>query len=326
MLGAVGPAPPLPAFRAGCSQVTMVQGGLQRLRQVAQQVGTSSSLAAGAASTSPEDSTRAVVGAALRAKLGAYERSGQADGKGISSGIGGATADERPSRRYGLSTRDNTPVPQTNSFGVSTVIPGLGILPRKVRTAAEAAKRVRSDGAVILTGLSSPAAGGDAFFEVASSLPQEIFGEELLAATPPVSVGIPHKNNAAEMRAYYSQNWGKEIESALPPWEPNCAHTDGEAYGDRMPPYLFLLFAHQSADGGENALVDSYGVVDAMTHDSELGKPDPCHQFSHNAIMWLIRGLPCLLFLTTGVVVHSYLSNDGRQASDSAGGSDTVRA
>jgi hypothetical protein len=223
----------------------------------------------GASGTEPQHT---VIGAALRAKLGAYEASGQAEGKGISAGVG-VSAGGRSSR-YGMSTRDNTPVPETNSFGVSTVIPGLGILPRKVRTAAEAAERVRSDGAVILTGLSSAIEGGDAFFDVASSLPQEIFGEELLAATPPVSVGIPHKSNAEEMRAYYTENWGTEIESALPPWEPNCAHTDGEAYGDRFPPYLFLLFAHQSADGGENALVDSYGVVDAMARDPGLGELD----------------------------------------------------
>ena len=222
-----------------------------------------------------------MTGAALRAKLGAYEGSGQADGKGISAGIG-VSADGVRSSRYGLSTRDNTPVPETNSFGVSTVIPGLGILPRKVRTAAEAAERVRSDGAVILTGLSSAIEGGDAFFDVASSLPQEIFGEELLAATPPVSVGIPHKSNAAEMREYYTENWGKEIQSALPPWEPNCAHTDGEAYGDRFPPYLFLLFAHQSADGGENALVDSHGVVDAMARDPGLGELDSLTRLSKN--------------------------------------------
>lgn len=229
-----------------------------RLHQVAQQ------LSSGVASES-------LLGAALRAKLGAYEDSGQAEGKGISAGVGANTGDRS---RYQLSTRHNTPVPATNSFGVSTVIPGLGILPRKVRTAAEAVERVRSDGAVILTGLSSQMGGGDAFFDVASSLPTELFGDNLLAATPPVSVGIPHKQNAAEMRAHYSDNWGKEIESALPPWEPNCAHTDGEAYGDRFPPYLFLLFAHQSADGGENGLVDSYGVVDAMARDPGLGELD----------------------------------------------------
>lgn len=236
---------------------------VDRLRQIQQQM---------AASHAPSESTEALVGAALRAKRGAYERSGQAEGRGISAGIGGGV-DERPSR-YRLSTRDNTPVPETNSFGVSTVIPGLGILPRKVGTAKEAAERVRSDGAVILTGLASAAGGADAFFDAACCLPQEIFGDELLAATPPVSVGIPYKNNAAEMRAYYTENWGKEIESALPPWQPNCAHTDGEAYGDRFPPYLFLLFARQSSDGGENALVDSYGVVDAMARDPGLGEPE----------------------------------------------------
>ena len=264
-------------------------GGVPRLREIAQHVGAASS--GMAAASSHGQSTEAVVGAALRAKLGAYEESGQAEGKGISAGIG-VSAGGRSSR-YGLSTRDNTPVPSTNSFGVPTVIPGLGILPRKVRTAAEAAERVRSDGAVILTGLSSAAGGGDAFFDVASSLPQEIFGEQLLAATPPVSVGIPHKSNAAEMRAYYTENWGKEIESALPPWEPNCAHTDGEAYGDRFPPYLFLLFAHQSADGGENALVDSYGVVDAMARDPGLGELNSCCNFRKPQAQ-LTRDIRCL--------------------------------
>ena len=65
---------------------------------------------------------------------------------------------------------------------------------------------------------------------------------------PPASGGLAGKDNAAEMRAFYTENWGKPV-AAIPPWGPNCAHTDGEAYGDRFPPYLFLLFAHQDQDG-----------------------------------------------------------------------------
>jgi hypothetical protein len=38
----------------------------------------------------------------------------------------------------------------------------------------------------------------------------------------------------------------ERLPAGFQPWGPNCAHTDGEAYGDRFPPFLFLLFAHQS--------------------------------------------------------------------------------
>ena len=55
----------------------------------------------------------------------------------------------------GISTRANTPVPAVNSFGVSTVLPGYGILPKKVRTPQEAYECVKRDGAVILTGLTT---------------------------------------------------------------------------------------------------------------------------------------------------------------------------
>ena len=43
----------------------------------------------------------------------------------------------------------------------------------------------------------------------------------------------------------------------------------GEAYGDRFPPYLFLLFAHQSAEGGENAIVSSQFVVEEMARSGD---------------------------------------------------------
>ena len=84
--------------------------------------------------------------------------------------------------------------------------------------------------------------------------------------------------------------------AAFPPWGPNCAHTDGDAFGDLFPPFgehdrllvsvfsrwvalvtpmglcssLPALCAHQSADGGENALVDASFVLDEM----ERGPPE----------------------------------------------------
>jgi len=66
----------------------------------------------------------------------------------------------------GISTRANTPLPAVNSFGVSTVLPGYGILPKKVRTAAEALECVNRDGAVILTGLGTSDPTGAESFKV----------------------------------------------------------------------------------------------------------------------------------------------------------------
>jgi hypothetical protein len=190
-----------------------------------------------------------------------------------------------------VSTRDNTPAPPTNSFGVSSVLPGLGILPRKVHTVEEAVERLRSDGAVILTGLHTDGIvdrrrqddprgaeqftelrGNEPYHDTALALPHGLFGDALLAMTDPVSVGITHRPDATQRKAFLHEHWGSRAGSALPPWEPNCAHTDGEGYGERYPPYLFLLFGHQSEDGGENAIVDSYGLIDAMEHDPELAE------------------------------------------------------
>ena len=39
--------------------------------------------------------------------------------------------------------------------------------------------------------------------------------------------------------------------------------------GDRFPPYLFLLNVHQSAEGGENALVNSNFVVEEMERSGD---------------------------------------------------------
>lgn len=169
----------------------------------------------------------------------------------------------------GISTRANTPVPAVNSFGVSTVLPGYGILPKKVRTTAEALECVNRDGAVILTGLgTSDPTGAESFKDTALELPAQIFGDGLLAMAPPVSVGIGNKPDTKEHKQYLRENWGKPV-GPIMPWGPNCAHTDGEAYGDRYPSHLFLLFAHQSDQGGENAIVNSQYVIEEMARSGD---------------------------------------------------------
>lgn len=195
------------------------------------------------------------VGEILRSRAGAHARSLQS----------------RPGAdpRYGVSTRDNTPLPPIGAYGVSYVVPGCGILPRKVHTVAEAVERLRCDGAVILTGLQTHLDGLEAYRDAAEALPMQLFGKQLLASAPPVSVGVPGKDNADELRAFYAKHWGRPV-VAIPPWEPNCCHTDGEAYGDHFPPYFFLLFAHTCDGGGENAIVSSRYVVETMERDPQL--------------------------------------------------------
>lgn len=180
----------------------------------------------------------------------------------------GTTPVEGADEHYGISTRDNTPLPPVNSFGVSSVVPGYGILPKKVRSPEEARECVRRDGAVILTGLQTELSGQDAFKDRAVDLPQRIFGADWICSAPPAGIGITNKSNAEELVIKYKENWGKPTE-VIPPWGPNCAHTDGEAYGDRFPPYLFLLNVHQSTEGGENAIVSSSFVVEEMERSGD---------------------------------------------------------
>ncbi len=228
-------------------------------------------------------------GAHHRANLG-YEDWAVATGSPIVEGA---------NPRYGMSTRDNTPLPAVNSFGVSSVLPGYGILPKKVRTASEALECVRRDGAVILTGLTTELSGLEAYKDTALALPKQIFGDELLSVAPPAGVGIRNKEDAEAMMAKYKANWGKPTE-VIPPWGPNCAHTDGEAYGDRFPPYLFLLFAHASDEGGENAIVNSQFVVEEMERSgdphlmetAELLRRVPVDQTQYGAAG--ATGIPCV--------------------------------
>ena len=226
--------------------------------------------AAAAAAATTRDGEHPLV--ALR---GAYARS--LDPKpGVD--IAGPGTDRRR-KGYGLTTRDNTPLPALNSFGVSTVLPGFGVLPKKVTNCAEARELLRTDGAVILSNLTTKLSGAQAFRDVAESLPERLFGDELLGSNAPGAlVGIVdgasnlEGKDAEPVREFYRQHWGEEV-AAFPPWGPNCAHTDGDAFGDLFPPFVCLLFAHQSNDGGDNALVDACFVLDEMDH----GTPELQH-------------------------------------------------
>jgi hypothetical protein len=198
---------------------------------------------------------------------------------GVASGLlrshAGTNAREREfeQAQYYTTTRDNTPQPHVNSFGVSTVLPGLGVLPKKVYSVAEARECLREDGAVILAGLHTELSGTEAYRDTALALPGQLFGEQLLAVGEPTVVGAgPFNPDTAsgEEKEWYRQNWGAKEAVEFPPWHPNVAHNDGQPHSDFVPPYFALVFVNQAGDGGDNALVSVDGVLSGMAEDPQL--------------------------------------------------------
>ena len=187
----------------------------------------------------------------------------------------GTNAKERQYERpqYYTTTRDNTPQPYVNQFGVSTVVPGLGVLPKKVYSVEAARECLRHDGAVILAGLSTELTGKDAFRDTALALPEQLFGDELLAVGEPTVVGAgPYNPDTATSsdKEWYRDNWGAKEAVEFPPWHPNVAHNDGQPHSDFVPPYFALVFVNQAGDGGDNALVSVDGVLEGMAADPVL--------------------------------------------------------
>ena len=64
---------------------------------------------------------------------------------------------------------------------VSSVVPGFGVLPKKVFTVEAARAALEHDGAVVLAGLETALHGKDAFKDTALQLPHQLFGDRLLA-------------------------------------------------------------------------------------------------------------------------------------------------
>ena len=148
----------------------------------------------------------------LLALRGAHERSKDPKEGADISGAQQLGTDKRR-KGYGLTTRDNTPLPAVNSFGVSTILPGFGVLPKKVQTFAEARERLLTDGAVILSGLSTELGGMQAYRDTAEALPSNLWGASLLGTNAPGAlVGIVEGasnlegTDAEPVREFYRQS------------------------------------------------------------------------------------------------------------------------
>jgi gamma-butyrobetaine dioxygenase len=128
-----------------------------------------------------------------------------------------------------------------------------GVVPERTANADEAFAILRRDGAAILTGAGSTR-------DDARAVAQRI----LAPLAPIVPDPAPIKEGGGNRdRAYITSNLN---EAFAVPFQ--SGHTDGFAYGDNYPDYIFLLCVRPAAAGGESFVVDTYREL-AMLQDSD---------------------------------------------------------
>jgi len=129
---------------------------------------------------------------------------------------------------------------------VRNLLPDLtaGIVPSRTADPAVAARRMREEGACILTGLPTGQ-------QSAAGLARLVLGDRVVAAPQPVMVREGGDKDP-KIRAEAAN------EVPLP------MHIDGFTYGHDCPDAMFLLCDRASDEGGESVLVDDHLVVDAL--------------------------------------------------------------
>jgi alpha-ketoglutarate-dependent taurine dioxygenase len=139
-----------------------------------------------------------------------------------------------------------------------------GVLPARIAGPDETFAALRRDGAVILTGCGKSR-------EDAGALARRV----LVTLDPVVPDPAPIKEGGGNADHTYSNTPGADG-STLVPFQ--TGHTDGFAYGDRYPDYIFLLCVRAAATGGESFLVDTYRLLDALA-SSESEEDRAFHHF-----------------------------------------------
>ncbi len=124
-----------------------------------------------------------------------------------------------------------------------------GIVPRRTADPDEAFAVLRESGAVILTGAGS------------SRDDARAVAERILAPLAPVVPDpAPIKEGGGNRdRSYVTSALN---ETFAVPFQ--SGHTDGFAYGDRYPDYIFLLCVRPAIAGGESFVLDTYRMLDAL--------------------------------------------------------------
>jgi alpha-ketoglutarate-dependent taurine dioxygenase len=127
---------------------------------------------------------------------------------------------------------------------------GDGRLPRRVAAAGEAFDVVRRDGAVILTGCGLERTDA-----------REVARRVLGSLAPVVPDPAPIKEGGGNADRSYEGLPGAEPGLVVPF---QTGHTDGFAYGDRYPDFIFLLCVRPAVSGGESFVVDTYRMLDEL--------------------------------------------------------------
>jgi alpha-ketoglutarate-dependent taurine dioxygenase len=129
------------------------------------------------------------------------------------------------------------------------VVTDAGIIPQRTADPAIAARLVRSEGGVILTGV-------DRTSGAAVTAARAVFAGHIRAVPEPAEVRAGGVMDLAVRR--------------VSPEEALGVHTDGFSYGDEYPDYFLLLCEQDSEVGGESFFVDGYRLLDALA-ESEAG-------------------------------------------------------
>jgi alpha-ketoglutarate-dependent taurine dioxygenase len=124
-----------------------------------------------------------------------------------------------------------------------------GVMPRRCAGTAEAYALLRQDGAAILTGAGTAS-------DDARAVAQQILGP----IAPVIPNPAPIKEGGGNRdRSYLT---ARPVETFAVPFQ--SGHTDGFAYGDRFPDYIFLLCVRPADAGGESFAVDTHRIIDAL--------------------------------------------------------------
>jgi alpha-ketoglutarate-dependent taurine dioxygenase len=137
-------------------------------------------------------------------------------------------------------------------------------LPRRTAAEDEAFHVLRHDGAVILTGC------GDSQAD-AGALARRV----LAPMAPVVPDPAPIKEGGGNADHTYGDMPGEDGLTAVPF---QTGHTDGFAYGDRYPDFIFLLCIRPAVAGGESFVIDTYRLLDTLAA-SESEEDRAFHRF-----------------------------------------------
>jgi alpha-ketoglutarate-dependent taurine dioxygenase len=127
-------------------------------------------------------------------------------------------------------------------------------VPQRVADPAEAFALLRSAGAAILTNAGSSR-------DDARGIAQRVLG----SLDPVIPDPAPIKEGGGNADRRYESMPGQD--HFVVPFQ--SGHTDGFAYGDAYPDYIFLLCVRPAVSGGESLAIDTYAILDALRDSAE---------------------------------------------------------